>query len=81
MATLAGMRKKDSIKYFGSVKHVAEVLGISTQAVYNWPDRVPKTSAALLYILSDHKLNLRLQDYTDESDRPRTNPVPSPQAD
>lgn len=34
------MGKKEAIKIFGSVKEIADALGITTQAVYDWPDEL-----------------------------------------
>jgi len=70
------MRKKSVIKYFGSVKQVSEMLGVSTQAVYSWPALVPKGSAADLDKLTDGKLHYDPKDYRNSR---RTHPVPSPQ--
>ena len=35
------MTKKEAIKKFGSVTKLAKALGISRQAVYAWPDKLP----------------------------------------
>ena len=75
---MAGMRKDDALKHFGTVKEVAEQLGISTQAVYSWPDIVPFTSASMLYWLSGEKLDLQLKDYRDDRSRTDQNPPQTP---
>lgn len=36
------MTKNDAIKHFGSVAGLAQALRISTQAVYDWGDKVPE---------------------------------------
>ncbi len=36
------MTKREAIDKFGSVKAVAEALGISGPAVSQWPDEIPK---------------------------------------
>lgn len=36
------MTKKDVIKWFGSEKAVADALGLWPQAVYKWPEQIPK---------------------------------------
>ena len=38
------MLKKDVLKYFGSVEKASKALGISRQAIYQWPRTVPLTS-------------------------------------
>lgn len=61
------MKVKAAIDYFGSVKAVADRLGISTQAVYFWQkdgnDVVPLRSAAALARESGGDLELGLDDY------------------
>lgn len=46
------MRTADAIKFYGSAKAVAEVLGISKAAVSRWGDVVPRGSACELQLLS-----------------------------
>ncbi|MGE0334451.1 MAG: Cro/CI family transcriptional regulator [Gammaproteobacteria bacterium] len=46
------MLTKDAIKFYGGAPRVAEVLGISLQAVCRWGEVVPKGSACELQILS-----------------------------
>lgn len=36
------MTKQQAIKRFGSVRELAEALDISVQAVYQWPDKLPR---------------------------------------
>jgi uncharacterized protein involved in tolerance to divalent cations len=36
------MKKQTAIKLAGSVRQLADLLGITHQAVYAWPDDVPK---------------------------------------
>jgi len=36
------MKTSDAISKFGSVRALAEALGVSVQAVYRWPEIVPK---------------------------------------
>ena len=50
------MKKKDAIDYFGSARALAEALGISRQAVYQWPDTVPDTQMYKLAWLTDGAL-------------------------
>ncbi len=35
------MKTKEAIKYFGSVKRLADVLGIWPQVIYTWGDEPP----------------------------------------
>jgi uncharacterized protein involved in tolerance to divalent cations len=36
------MKKQTAIKFAGSVRQLADLLGITHQAVYAWPDELPK---------------------------------------
>jgi DNA-binding transcriptional regulator YdaS (Cro superfamily) len=42
------MRKEDVITYFGNPTKVAEALGISPAAVYQWGELIPESRAARL---------------------------------
>ena len=58
------MQKKDVIDYFGgSVREVAEALGVSVQYVYQWPDRVPFKQACRLEKITDCGLRVVAEDY------------------
>lgn len=35
------MKTQDAIQQFGSVRKIAEALGLSVQAIYAWGDEVP----------------------------------------
>jgi len=35
------MTKQEAVTHFGSVAKLAEALGITTQAIYDWPETVP----------------------------------------
>lgn len=37
------MTKQEAIKYFGGVKALADALGVWPQAVYAWPDDLPRS--------------------------------------
>ena len=39
------METKDAIAYYGSIRRLAEALGITTTAVYQWGPRVPELRA------------------------------------
>ena len=36
------MTKQEAVTHFGSVARLAEALGITTQAIYDWPEIVPQ---------------------------------------
>jgi hypothetical protein len=40
-AYYAAMKSEDAIGYFGGVSKLADLLGLSRQAVYQWGDHVP----------------------------------------
>lgn len=52
------MLKSEAIKHFGSVRELAEVVGLTRQAVYMWPDEVPEQHKYKLHYLSGGKLPL-----------------------
>lgn len=52
------MKKQDVISYFGSVKATAAALGITSQAVSQWPDRVPKESQKTIFIVTQGRLQM-----------------------
>lgn len=35
------MTKQEALAHFGTVAKLAKALGISTQAIYDWPEKVP----------------------------------------
>ena len=39
------MKKNDAIQLFGSVKELADAIGVWPQAIYKWPDDVPHLRA------------------------------------
>lgn len=41
----AAMTLNEALVYFGSVRQIAEALGVSVQAVYAWGDTVPDLRA------------------------------------
>jgi len=58
------MNKKDVLKYYGgSVRKVAEALGVSTQYVSQWPSKVPEVQAARLEKVTGGELEYKLTDY------------------
>jgi hypothetical protein len=57
------MNKKTMVDYFGDTKATAKALGVTTQAVYSWPDIVPKLRAMQAHLVSGGKLKLKPGDY------------------
>lgn len=57
------MNKKDVIEHFGSVRATAEAFGLTTQAVYKWPQRVPELIAIRADRLSNHALEYDEEEY------------------
>lgn len=52
------MKKSDVIKHFGSVKDLAEKLGVTDVAVYKWEEIIPKGRAYELEKLTEGKLQV-----------------------
>jgi transcriptional repressor of cell division inhibition gene dicB len=52
------MKKSDAIQHFGSVKKLADALGLWPQTVYLWKDEVPDLIAYKLYVITGGKLEL-----------------------
>lgn len=50
------MNTKQAIKYFGSVRALAQALGVSTQAVYAWGDTPPKRVQYELQVKTNNAL-------------------------
>lgn len=57
------MKKTDVLKYFGGALKTARALGISHQAVYAWPERVPERMAYRASIKSGGKLKVVAAQY------------------
>ena len=57
------MLTQDAVEFFGSKTKIREVLGYGNSAVYRWGDIVPESSAGRLYVLSNHKIPYRAEDY------------------
>lgn len=55
-AYLIGMKTKDATKFFGGTKALAKALGISSSAVSQWGEFVPKGRAYEIQILTNNKL-------------------------
>lgn len=52
------MRKSDAIKHFGGVNKLAELLDLTRQAIWSWPEEVPDLYTYKLHHLSDGTLPL-----------------------
>lgn len=52
------MRTSEVIEYFGGVKQVADALEIWPQAVYQWGDIVPESSAYKIEVITDGALKV-----------------------
>jgi len=50
------MKKKDVIEHFGSVSSLAEALGITPEAIYQWGDDVPSSREFQIQVITDGKL-------------------------
>lgn len=50
------MKKQDVINHFGSVKAVADALGITVQSVYEWPEDIPLGRQYQIELLTKGKL-------------------------
>lgn len=50
------MKKQDAIEHFGGESRIAEILGVSRQAVNQWPEIVPEGQAYKLQVITDGKL-------------------------
>lgn len=52
------MRKSEAIKHFGSVRELAEKLGVTDVAIYKWDEIIPKGRAYELEKLTKGKLKV-----------------------
>ena len=57
------MKTRSAVEYYGGKLRIAEVLGISNAAVYQWREVVPYHSATLLAEKSQGRLPLEPDDY------------------
>ncbi len=64
------MNKSSAIEYYGTQRAVALSLGISYQAVSNWPEIIPKGAALELEKITNGALKCDLSVY---KNRPRRN--------
>lgn len=52
------MQKSDAIQYFGSAPKLARALGLTRQAIYQWPDTVPDLYQYKLAAITDGALRV-----------------------
>ena len=57
------MEKQKVIEYYGSVAQVADILGLTRQAIYTWPDPIPEKNAARLERITEGALIYDWQTY------------------
>lgn len=50
------IRTDDAVKFFGTAADLAERLGISPQAIYQWGEFVPERRVYQIHVLSDRAL-------------------------
>ena len=69
MLYVPAMQKSLAIQHFGSVKKLAETLGISRAAVAQWGEIVPPLRAMQLHELTGGQLVYRAETYADWFDK------------
>lgn len=50
------MKAQDVFDHFGGIRPAAEALGMTTQALYQWGDEVPKTRQAHVELVTKGKV-------------------------
>lgn len=50
------MKTKAAVKHFGTVEKLAEALQITTNAIYQWGENVPRARAVELELMTEGKL-------------------------
>ena len=50
------MKTAEVIEFFGGTRQTAEALGVSTQAIYNWGEEVPKPRQGHVELASKGKI-------------------------
>ena len=63
------MQTDQVVEHFGGRRRVAEALGISTQAVAQWRERVPLQSAVQLEVLTQGRFRVDPDAYRRARDR------------
>jgi len=54
------IKKDEAIKYAGSKRKLATLLGIRRQSITTWNEYLPQTSALKLYIITNGKLGCKI---------------------
>jgi DNA-binding transcriptional regulator YdaS (Cro superfamily) len=57
------MFTRDAIQHFGNAPKLAQALGLTKGAIYQWGDRVPPLRAARLHQITRGKLRFDPSDY------------------
>lgn len=52
------MTKKEALEYFGGIKKLADVLGVWPQAVYAWPEDLPRSRQFEIHFKSNGELKV-----------------------
>lgn len=52
------MTKQEAIEYFGGVKALADALGVWPQAVYAWPEVLPRSRQFEIHVKSKGELKV-----------------------
>lgn len=52
------MTKQEAIKFFGGVKKLADALGVWPQAVYAWPENLPRSRQFEIQVKSKGELKV-----------------------
>lgn len=61
------INSEEAAKWAGNYSKLAKILGISRQAVRNWGEHVPQSSAWKLHILSEYKLGYQREDSSNQN--------------
>jgi hypothetical protein len=61
------MKKAAAVEHFGSVRALAEVLGVTVQAVYDWGDDVPLGRDFQIEVLTRGALKAREGDASQQA--------------
>ncbi len=57
------MKSADAVEFYGTQAAIADLLGVSRQAVHKWGSVVPYYSATRLHELSGRRIALRPEHY------------------
>lgn len=57
------MRRKDALDFFGTISQAAKALGVSRQAVHQWPPVIPIITAMKIEQMTGGKLKVNKKLY------------------